>query len=62
MLDNYIYKNREVSLRKEMDSLRERNGDLPFELRGGSCGVYNFVDKIIILLCFDQSDRKTCHK
>ena len=40
----------------------QRQEDMPFNLLGGSCGVYNFVEKEIILLCFDWDDRKTCHK
>ena len=46
----------------------ERQEDMPFDLTGGSCGVYNFVDKEIVLLCFHEytheyiDSRKTCHK
>ena len=35
---------------------------MPFELAGGSCGSYNFVDKEIVLLCFHEYDRRKCHQ
>ena len=39
----------------------QRQGDLPFQFRQGSCGVYPLNGVEEILLCFSESDRKMCH-
>ena len=35
-------------------------GDLPFDLRSGTCGTFNMKSVPTILLCFDYEEQNTC--
>merc|ERR1711990_408099 len=37
-------------------------GDLPFNFTSGSCRDYTINGEDIVLLCFGNSDRKTCNR
>ena len=37
-----------------------RIGDLPFDFDRGTCGTFMINEEPIILLCFDDNDRKRC--
>ena len=51
-----------IQISKIVGCKLERQANLPFQFRDGSCRDYTLNGEDLILLCFGYPDRKTCNR